>query len=58
MVVSHSWLCFACETDDLLLHKVMGCVHAIQSGTKLLFAEIKIALRLINKALHGHQLTR
>ena len=29
-----------------------------QSGTKLLFAEVKIALRLINKALHGHTLTR
>lgn len=38
----------------LILH-----VHAgAQSGTKLLFAEIKIALRLINKALHGHTLTR
>ena len=30
----------------------------LQSGIKLLFAEIKIALRLINKALHGHTLTR
>ena len=29
-----------------------------QSGTKLLYAEIKITLRLINKALHGHTLTR
>ncbi|CAL8464272.1 g3807 [Coccomyxa elongata] len=28
------------------------------SGSKLLVAEVKIAMRLINKALHGHTLTR
>ena len=30
----------------------------MQSGTKLLYAEVKIALRLIKKTLHGHSLTR
>ena len=32
--------------------------HFLQSGSKLLFAEVKIALRLINKTMHGHSLTR
>ena len=30
----------------------------LQSGTKLLYAEVKIALRLIKKTMHGHSLTR
>ena len=42
----------------VLLQSILNCACAMQSGTKLLYAEVKIALRLIKKTLHGHSLTR
>ena len=52
LLLSHAGYCLETKYPELT------CASVMQSGTKLLYAEVKIALRLIKKTLHGHSLTR